>query len=1038
MTYRENIERLRERGRYNLQQRKANARNRIGFINDETKEIVDNIGKATDLLVGEQFGSIDITSGKGGLIPFQYNERIKKKQEEGIEAEKLDRQDKVKRLNERLQQVSDTDTAGLKAKYELLINGYQYEATDRYTKLSPHAQVAYARRKLGIWKESVDSKLNYKLAKDNTEYTLAGWPNPLNAAAIHNDPLIPPIVKEAFVDKVLADLLEENGINGFSPELLELEQINDYVDQRTGEIKNGANSLAKKGVMDKYRTIFNVTSSQRQRLELFENFKSDKDLTKLLQGIAGTLDNDENLLGPLGAWTEVENLAVSWLMSGDINRAELKEIFKNSPSFQGQGKTYWDTHEKRYDNIIEEYGRQLHNRTVSELRTAEAQAETFKNETLIDLGKGGKLYNYLFEEVDIDNKTFPERAAILKKVLANVQTKYEELGGTKPEWIADLYNQLAFTDQPELVAKAFAKMEAGIPLRPQDIEGMNESSKAKVMGHRLYGPNQGLIQGQALAYQKVTPQGGAGSDFNISEAVKQSLKDNKLDHTNGDLIASIVPRARDVYLTEWNEAWLEPGMTGQKAYNRALGKMRWWLGLQNSAEGENQARPIDKIIEDLQYPAYQASTGEILESEIPLQKQAETLSTLLTNKLDTQGVKLNELAYYIPSLGPTSAEYRELVKVAEGVEGAQIPRIYHWIAHFMPNHNVKDIANWQLSQMGKTLPSNSAVDESMKFLDEINGFNRLIGFKTVPQDLHKAKIDAMDGKFFSGVPTYATANQSYSEQGLTFDKDGKPVWPSIEDNPNYMGNDLEGFLKKYMPSGEADDAGDITADISQAEQINTESNRLNDIYNEKGFHEDDPGDEPRLQDFPLQPGSRRYTTIVNGIPTLNPYDEDAWNAAVKDWNEKKSLYRPLTKEITSGGRSKTTKTVYFNAETDTYEDKDIGDRLFPTPKKTKKSGRELFQSIQIQKRLDARLERANALPDSKVVDIHRMPDGSYIQGPVTVYKHVDANGNVKWKIAPVGSESYLQSFWNIPGSPVLSPALQDYAMELYTTNLQTT
>ena len=49
-----------------------------------------------------------------------------------------------------------------------------------------------------------------------------------------------------------------------------------------------------------------------------------------------------------------------------------------------------------------------------------------------------------------------------------------------------------------------------------------------------------------------------------------------------------------------------------------------------------------------------------------------------------------------------------------------------------------------------------------------------------------------------------------------------------------------------------------------------------------------------------------------------------------------------------------------------------------------------------------------------------------------------ANGNVKWKIAPVGSESYLQSFWNIPGSPVLSPALQDYAMELYTTNLQTT
>ena len=68
-----------------------------------------------------------------------------------------------------------------------------------------------------------------------------------------------------------------------------------------------------------------------------------------------------------------------------------------------------------------------------------------------------------------------------------------------------------------------------------------------------------------------------------------------------------------------------------------------------------------------------------------------------------------------------------------------------------------------------------------------------------------------------------------------------------------------------------------------------------------------------------------------------------------------------------------------------------------------------------------------------------MPDGRYIQGPVTVYKHVDAQGNVTWKLTQPGApESYLQSFWNIPGSPVLSPALQDYAMELYKANLQTT
>ena len=45
-----------------------------------------------------------------------------------------------------------------------------------------------------------------------------------------------------------------------------------------------------------------------------------------------------------------------------------------------------------------------------------------------------------------------------------------------------------------------------------------------------------------------------------------------------------------------------------------------------------------------------------------------------------------------------------------------------------------------------TLPSISAVDESMKFLKEINDFSRLIGFKTVPEDIQKAKIDAEDRK----------------------------------------------------------------------------------------------------------------------------------------------------------------------------------------------------------------------------------------------------------------------------------------------------
>jgi hypothetical protein len=126
--------------------------------------------------------------------------------------------------------------------------------------------------------------------------------------------------------------------------------------------------------------------------------------------------------------------------------------------------------------------------------------------------------------------------------------------------------------------------------------------------------------------------------------------------------------------------------------------------------------------------------------------------------------------------------------------------------------------------------------------------------------------------------------------------------------------------------------------------------------------------------------------------------------------------------------------MYFNPETDKYEHDDIEARLFPGEKIEPRAA---LGKARAERRLQSRLTRANALPNEKVVNIHRTNDGRYIQGPITVYKWVDEKGNVEYKINPKGSESYLQSFWNIPGSPVLSPAFQDYAMELYNTNSQT-
>ena len=186
MTYKENIERLRSAGRYNLALQKQNVRSRKTFIDQKEKEILEDIDKGTDLLTGDTFGSDRIATGEGGVIPFLYGERIKKKEKEGIEAEKKDRARKVAELEAKLQEASDIDTAQLKAKYKMLINGHKYEEADAYAKLSPHAQTAYARRKLGLWKKSVALQLNAQLAEDFTKYHIKNHNKELSSKDIHN------------------------------------------------------------------------------------------------------------------------------------------------------------------------------------------------------------------------------------------------------------------------------------------------------------------------------------------------------------------------------------------------------------------------------------------------------------------------------------------------------------------------------------------------------------------------------------------------------------------------------------------------------------------------------------------------------------------------------------------------------------------------------------------------------------------------------------------------------------------------------------
>ena len=1017
MTYQENIERLRAAGRYNLQLQKQNIRDRKIFIDEKEKEIIDNIDKATDLLVGKEFGSDRIVTGEGGTIPFLYGERIKKKQKEGIEAEKLDRARKVEELRLKLQETSDIDTAHLKAKYKMLINGYLYEDADRYAQLSPHAQVAYARRKLGLWKDSIDLRLNGELAENHQKYSIKDWPKELSSKDIHNDPNIPPIIKEQFVNKILEELIKKNGIDGFSDELLELEGINDFVNPQTGQIEFGAHSKAKNKVMNKYRTIYNVTNSNRKAVQYMEDFKLDLDLGKLIYGLSGLVDKDgETPLGPAGAWDTIVELTANELHLGGLTKAQVIKAFKNTPSATVPGETLWESHKHKYNLILQKAALMNQNRARADKILAETKGDVLKEEIILDFEEGGKNYKFLFEEAKIQNMSFEERNKFLNQALGNLQTQYtNETGETSDlnaegfsPFLADIKSRLLYLDQNELVGKALVKLDNGAPLLPQDIKGIGPKGMQELMRHPKWAENQGFIKLRGLTHRWIKPDGTPGRDLTIHDLVKKALKDYQLADEDKDLIAYLEEDFKNKFQFHFAEAFKDKSkrVNANDAYNYAMDMVKYELGL---AKKDGNLLDTKKVIKNLTKPQ-----GPEFKFNSFQNKKAEELSRILNEK--ASNLPKGELIgtrYWIPSLGPNSPEFQQLLAYVETGKGG-IPEIYNHIAGLMPDYNLEDIVNWQLAQIGKALPKKSLSNQAIKFNEALNGFNRLIGFKTVSTDLHQAKINALDGVRLSGISTAEWAGQLPENQNLKFDEDGLPI----------------------RPEGDEGDEGDV--EISKDQQLINEEKRLSNIYNEKGYHEIDPGPKPNKEDFLIQPGdviqsvNYGYYTGPTSMDSVK-YNMEAYQAAVRDWQEKKNLYRPLTKQQTGGSRKKYTYTVYFNPETDSYESRDLESRLFP---EERIDGRAKLSKQRQERSRMLRLERAESMPASKVVDIHRQ-DGKYFQGPITVYKHVDQDGNVQYKITPSGPNSNLQSFWNIPGSPVLTPALQDYAMELYTANLQT-
>ena len=325
MTYRENMAALLRRENINLNQIESNVQQQIQNADLAKKETIKNIKSASDLLIGDrdtQFKQgLEGAEVQGkGVLPWWYGRHVRDKYKKGDEAFKKDHKDKLARLaamQNQLENLRDIDRAHHDAKFNMLLNGAYYDDADRFAKLSPHSQVAYAKSKLNLYNETIESKLSLWMSKDGTELNVNGME--YTPSSVTGLPLAPLALKEHALNVGLEKIRSDNGINGFNPDFLEL------AGTTTKE------EAAKKNLMNKYRSQFDIDSSYQTRLKEIKSFTEDGDydFNHLLSVFKATKDNRGNLLGYEGAWNETMNLLKSMGISGNLPD-EVIERIKNT------------------------------------------------------------------------------------------------------------------------------------------------------------------------------------------------------------------------------------------------------------------------------------------------------------------------------------------------------------------------------------------------------------------------------------------------------------------------------------------------------------------------------------------------------------------------------------------------------------------------------------------------------------------------------------------------------------------------------------
>ena len=292
MTYNENIERLSRTSRFNTSQAQAHEQRNTQEVNAQRNR--------------------DIASTIQGLSAFsntlkQHREQAKQKalKEGAAAARKFKQADTLKlaALQAELQTVKREDIRYQEIKAEMLkVAGPNvYPDADRVAKLSPWAQVGYAKEKLRNFNDSFADQLNFEMQNSNKALSIQGFNFTAKELRDNNIQGLP--FKEAAVEVLSQDLLKTAGIDKFTPEMLELAGTNETIQN------------AKDKVMGKYRERYNISASMQTRQQAaiaWQNSpRTGTDLHQLVLTNGATINEKGQILGNVGGWNTTMKLLAS-------------------------------------------------------------------------------------------------------------------------------------------------------------------------------------------------------------------------------------------------------------------------------------------------------------------------------------------------------------------------------------------------------------------------------------------------------------------------------------------------------------------------------------------------------------------------------------------------------------------------------------------------------------------------------------------------------------------------------------------------------